>query len=164
MTGMGYFHRQGRRAPEFVDMSADEFLQWVAGQSAADRESVPPTPYEQGMLDAQGSCARNLVVVVDDSRVIATVIETEVGALWRPVVHRSIDGAEGSPSARDELLEWDGERPTPLRLVTDHGSDADPMEVESELVLTEVKVARTTSKVRRLHVRAAATPRAATAT
>jgi len=143
-------------------MSADEFLQWVSGQSADDRDSVPPTPYEQGVLDAQGSCARNLVVVVDDSRVIATVIETGFGALWRPVL-QSIDGAEVSPSSRDELLEWDGERPRPLRLVTDHGSDADPMEVESELVLTEVKVARTTSKVRRLHVRAA-TPKAATAT
>ena len=84
MTGMGYFHRHRRRAPEFVDMSADEFLQWVSGQSADDRDSVPPTPYEQGVLDAQGSCARNLVVVVDDSRVIATVIETEVRSALAP--------------------------------------------------------------------------------
>ena len=168
MTGMGYFHRHQRRAPEFVDMSADEFLQWVAGHSAespADgRDSAPPTPYERVMLDAQGSCARNLVVVVDDSRVIATVIETGFGALWRPVV-QSTEGADHPPSSRDELLEWEGERPRPLRLVTDHGCDADPMEVESALVLSEVEVARTTKKVRRLHVRAAAAiPRAATAT
>ena len=144
-------------------MSADEFLQWVAGQSADspadDRDSVPPTPYERVMLDAQGSCARNLVVVVDDSA--SSPPSSRPGSVRCGVRWSSRPRSRRLAVVPDELLEWEGERPTPLRLVTDHSDDADPMEVEVALVLTEVEIARTTRKVRRLHVRTmSATPTA----
>ena len=51
-----------------------------------------------------------------------------------------------------ELLEWDGERPRELRLLANRCQDGDWVELDPDHVLGEVRVARSSGKVQRLHV------------
>ena len=148
---MGFFRRQpSRRATAPVEVSAAELREWFEGDDP--RDDVPPTPYERAVRAVERGESTNLVVVLDQKRVVATVVETVHGAVWRSVVDQVDAVGEVHRSLHHELLEWTGDRPNPMRLVASSPEHDEPIEVEPEHILREVARARTGHKVHRLQV------------
>jgi hypothetical protein len=141
---MGYFNRHHGRNAVHMEISADELREWFVDESAT-------TPYECAVSGLPGIPSTNLVVVSDTSGVIATVLETVRGAVWRAAIDR-----EDAPIARRsfvyDLMEWEGERPRPLRLVARRRDDDTFVELDPDLVGDEVATARRTNKVQRIRV------------
>jgi len=146
---MGYFHRHPGQGPGQVDVSVDEFRAWIV-------DDPEPSPYQQALADVERDLGRNLVVVLDHTGVIATVAESEHGAVWRSVLD---DRAAGPGAGRDvptsvvhELLEWDGERARPLRLIAALRDEPAYVELDPEPIVAAVEIARTTTRLQRIHV------------
>jgi hypothetical protein len=150
---MGYFHRHRGTGPAHAEISAEEFRDWFHGPSArAQQPARELEPYEQALRDVERHPGRNLVVVMGDAGVVALVADTCHGAVWQAVAERSDGGAGEARWSGFELLEWDGERPRELRLLANRCQDGDWVELDPDHVLGEVRVARSTGKVQRLHV------------
>jgi len=148
---MGFFRRQpSSRATAPVEVSAEELREWFEGEDP--RDGLPPTPYERAVHAVERGQSTNLVVVLDQTRVVATVVETVHGAVWRSAVDQVDAVGEVHRSLHHELLEWSGDRPSPLRLVASSPLHDEPIEVEPEQILREVARARAGRKVQRLVV------------
>jgi hypothetical protein len=143
---MGYFNRHHGQNAVHVDVSADELRDWFV-----DEPTIEPTPFERALRDAPNIQGTNLVVVSDSAGVIATVLETGRGAVWRAVIERG-DPPRTERAFAYDLLEWDEERSRPLRLVARRRDDASFVELDPDIVLDEVAAARRTRKVQRILV------------
>ena len=141
---MGYFNRHHGQDAVHTDISAYELREWFV-------DEPPRTPYERALSDLPSTPSTNLVVVSDTSGVIATVLETDQGAVWRAAIDRG-DAPTTEQSFVHDLMEWEGDRPRPLRLVARRRDDGTFVELDPAIVDDAVTTARRTSKVQRILV------------
>ncbi len=127
------------------DVTAAELLDWFAVE-------IPLTDYERAIEDVRSGSATNLVVVVDHAGVIATVVDTDHGAVWRSAINYGAGPGRRTRSELHELLEWSGERPAPLRLIAGRRDEVAVVELEPDLVFEEVRLARASKKVHKIYV------------
>lgn len=141
---MGYFNRHHGQNAVHTDVTAEELREWFV-------DEPPTSPFERALGDVPNIPGTNLVVVSDRAGVIATVVETTLGAVWRAV----IDQGEPPRTQRSfvhDLIEWEDDRPRPLRLVARRRDDGSFVELDPDLVRDEIATARRAGKVQRILV------------